>query len=91
MEMLLRFLENYCATAAVTKKYWALKKEELLNPTILALFWRFCNYVMLGGHILSISKTIFTKLIFHLSLSDKLSDVFFAGILYTFNVYISLH
>ena len=48
MEMLLRFLENYCATAAVTKKYWALKKEELLNPTILALFWRFCNYVILG-------------------------------------------
>ena len=44
--MLLCFLENYCATAAVTKKYWALKKEELLNPTILRLFWRFCNYVI---------------------------------------------
>ena len=33
---LLRFLENYCAT--VTKKYWALKKEELLNRPITVLF-----------------------------------------------------
>ena len=35
METLLQFLENYCA--AVTKKYWSLKKEEILNLTIFAL------------------------------------------------------
>ena len=35
----------------------------------------FCNYVILGGHFLSISKTIFTKLMFHLRLSDQLPDV----------------
>ena len=29
MGTLLRFLEKSCA--AVTKKYWALKKEEILN------------------------------------------------------------
>ena len=36
METLLQFLENYCA--AVTKRYWALKKEEILNLTIFVLF-----------------------------------------------------
>ena len=36
MGTLFPFLKNYCA--AVTKKYWALKKEELLNPTFLLLF-----------------------------------------------------
>ena len=36
MGTLLRFPENYCA--AVSKKYWALKKEEILNLTNLLLF-----------------------------------------------------
>ena len=36
MGTLVPFLKNYCA--AVTKKYCPLKKEELLNPTILVLF-----------------------------------------------------
>ena len=36
METLLQFLENY--GAAVTKRYWALKKEEILNLTIFVLF-----------------------------------------------------
>ena len=36
MGKLLRFVENYCA--AVTKKYWALEKEEILNLTLSALF-----------------------------------------------------
>ena len=36
MGKLLRFLENYCA--AVTKKYWALKKEQILNLTTLVVF-----------------------------------------------------
>ena len=31
----------------------------------------FSNYVILGGHILNISKAIFTKLIFHLRLSKN--------------------
>ena len=37
------FLNNYCA--AVTKEYWALKKEELLNSAILLLFYflSICN------------------------------------------------
>ena len=36
MGTLLRFLQNYCA--AVTKKYWAVKKEEIVNQTTFALF-----------------------------------------------------
>ena len=35
----------------------------------------FCNYIILGWHILNISKTVFWKLIFHLQLSDQLPDV----------------
>ena len=35
----------------------------------------FCNYVILGGHILNISETTFPKLIFHLLLSYKVPDV----------------
>ena len=34
MGALLPFLKNYCAA----KMYWALKKEEFLNPTILVMF-----------------------------------------------------
>ena len=36
---LLCFLQNYCAV--VTKKHWALEKEEILNLTIFILlsFW----------------------------------------------------
>ena len=37
MGTLLRFFKNYCA--AVTKKYWTLKKEEIVNVTIFALFY----------------------------------------------------
>ena len=36
MRTLLLFLENYCA--AVTKKYWALKKEETVNLKIFFVF-----------------------------------------------------
>ena len=36
MEILLRFLESYCAP--VTKKYWALKKEGIVNLPIFVLF-----------------------------------------------------
>ena len=36
---LLRFLQNY--SVLVTKKYWALEKEEILNLIVLILvsFW----------------------------------------------------
>ena len=34
-EARLCFLQNYCAI--VTKKYWALEKEEILNLTIFIL------------------------------------------------------
>ena len=42
-DTLLFFLENYCA--AVSKKYWALKKQEILNLTIFVLtrFLQFRN------------------------------------------------
>ena len=36
MGTLLRFLQNYCA--AVTNKYWAVKKGEIVNVTIFLLF-----------------------------------------------------
>ena len=45
------FFKNYCA--AVTKKFWALKKEKIVNLTIFVLFsflkfsnirGRFCKY-----------------------------------------------
>ena len=36
MGKLLRFLKNYCAV--VTKKYWALKKEQILNLTSFIVF-----------------------------------------------------
>ena len=43
MGKLLRFLENYCA--ALTKKYFALKKEQILNLTTLVRFsfLQLCN------------------------------------------------
>ena len=70
----LRFLQSYCAV--VTKKYWAPEKEEISTLTIFNLL-SFCYYGILGGHILNISKTIFTKLIFHLRLRDQLPDDLF--------------
>ena len=36
MGKFLRFLENYCA--ALTKKYWILKKEQILNLTTFVFF-----------------------------------------------------
>ena len=36
MGTLLRFVQNYCA--AVTKKYWALRKEMILNLKIFVPF-----------------------------------------------------
>ena len=72
MRTLLLFLENYCA--AVTKKYWSLKKEETVNLKIFFVF-RFLYLRNIRGHILNISKTIFTKQIFHLHLSDQLPDL----------------
>ena len=42
---LLCFLQNYCAV--VTKKYWALEKEEILNLTSCLVFG---NYVIRGTY-----------------------------------------
>ena len=36
MVKLLRFLESYCA--ALTTKYWALKKQQMLNLTTFVFF-----------------------------------------------------
>ena len=58
----------------VTKTYWALENKEILNLTISVLFTS-CHYVVLGGYILNISKTLSRKLIFDLRLGDQLSDV----------------
>ena len=43
MGKLLRFLENYCA--ALTKKHFPLKKEQILNLATLVLFrfLQLCN------------------------------------------------
>ena len=41
MGTLFFFLENYCA--AVSKKYWALKKQEILTLTIF-VFFRFLQF-----------------------------------------------
>ena len=71
---LLSLLEDWCA--AVAKKYWALKREEILKLTISPCLV-FSNYVILGGHILNIFKMIFTKLIFHLRFCDELPHVVF--------------
>ena len=72
MGTLLPFLQSYCAV--VTKKYRTLEKEEISNLTIFLLL-SFCYYGILGGHILNMSKTIFTKLIFPLQLTNQLPDV----------------
>ena len=66
------FFENYFAS--FTKKYWALEKKKLKIWQFLSSLV-FCNYVTLGEHILIISKTIFTKLILHLRLKNRLPDV----------------
>ena len=48
--------------------------QEILNLTIFVPF-SFSNYVISGGHILNISKTIFPKLILHMRIRDQLHDV----------------
>ena len=36
MGTFLRFLQNYCA--ALKKKYWAAKKEEIVNLAVFTIF-----------------------------------------------------
>ena len=76
MGKLLRFLEKNCPP--VLKKYWTLENGEILNLTIFILLV-FCNYVVLGRHIVNISKAMFTKLIFNLRVSDQLPDILLQG------------
>ena len=47
----------------------------------------FCNYVILKGHILNISKTIFSKLILDLRISHQLNGVCFKE-LYIHSAYV---
>ena len=46
----------------------------------------FCNYVILGGHILNISKTIFTKLVFWSANQRSTTWCSFASILYNLDI-----
>ena len=57
---------------------------------IIFLLFSFCNYVILGEHILNISKTIFSKLIFHLQLGDQLPDIVLRKF-YMHSAYVSLY
>ena len=51
-----------------------LKYKQNVNHKKLTIF-SLCNYVILRGRILNISKTVFPKLIFHRSLENQLPDV----------------
>ena len=73
MGTLLRLVQNHRAPA--TKKYWALEKEIILNLKIFLSFSFLYLRNIRWEHILKNSKTIFTKLIFDLRLSDQLNDV----------------
>ena len=64
------FLEKN--STAVTKFYRALKVDGILESLSSLLF---CKEVVLGEHILSICKTRFMKLIFHMLLSYEVPDV----------------
>ena len=66
------FCTNYSTIS--TNVYCTLKIAETLNLRILVRFV-FCNYVILGGHFLNISRTIFLKVILHLRISYELHDV----------------
>ena len=54
--------------------YCTLKIEEILNVIILPIL-AFCNYLILKGDILNISKTIFLQLILHRRIRYQLYDV----------------
>ena len=60
------------------KIYCTLKIKVILNLK----FWSslvFCNWVILGGHIIYIYKTIFLKLIFYLRLSCQVPEFALQG------------
>ena len=69
----LRFSTNY--SAVVFRIYCALKIEKTVNHSLFSLV--FCDYVLLGRHILNIYKTVFPELIFHQKHRNQLPDVFF--------------
>ena len=54
--------------------FFTPKIEEFFNFTLFSTLV-FCNFVILGAHILNISKTIFEKQILDLSISYQLPDV----------------
>ena len=52
----LRFLQIYCA--GVAKKYWELKKEEILNWTIFGLFSFLSLHIIRGKYSKYFSNNI---------------------------------
>ena len=70
--MFLDFSESY--SAFVTKTYWVLQKEEIVNMKIFLLFTHLKLHNIRGTYC-KYFKIIFTKLVFHLRLSKKLPDV----------------
>ena len=66
------FSANYSTIRTIL--YCTLKIEEILNLSIFVCLV-FSNYVILVEPLLSISKTIFPTLIFHLRLKYQLPDV----------------
>ena len=66
----------------VSKIYWGLENPEIVNLTFLSSLV-FCNYIILGGHILNILKTKSPKLILHLQVSYQLP----ADLLQEFYIY----
>ena len=67
------FCTNYIAIS--TNFYCTHKIGEILNLTIFVRLSLFCNSVILGEHIIYISKRIFPKVILHLRISNQLHDV----------------
>ena len=59
-------------STAVTNFYLALKVDGILESLSSLVF---CNEVVLGEHVLSICKTRFMKLIFHMLLSCEVLAV----------------
>ena len=51
---LLRFSENY--SAVITKTYWALKKEEILNMIVFVIF---CNHNIRGTYSKYLQNNIY--------------------------------
>ena len=77
----LRFSINY--STVFINIYCSFKIEKKWKTWKICCLSSFRNYVILRGHILNISKTVFAKLIFCQRPQNLLSDGFFTKLLYT--------